>query len=126
MKKLLALFLIVVLCLSLSACSVTLTDKQTDVCSQADELIDSLAELVGNSVAESEVKKIDGELIYIATIDYQCEVDQSNAITFQDYVLPSLEKTLHAEDIYVVLYLNEFGEEKYRLIDSELNPEILD
>jgi len=64
--------------------------------------------------------------VYIATIDYAVSIDDSNATTFQRYTMPALEDILHPEDIYVVLYLNENGNEVYRLFDSELDPSILD
>ena len=126
MKKTLSLILVLVLCLSLCACSVKLTDSQTAACEKADELISGLAELADSNGTKSKVEKIDGKIVYIATIDYTVSIDDSNATTFQSYAMPALEEILHPEDIYVVLYLNENGNEVYRLIDSELDPSILD
>lgn len=126
MKKAVSLILVLVLCLGLCACSVNLTESQSAACKQADELVAGLADLADNNGTKSKTKEIDGKIVYIATIDYATTIDDSNAKTFQSHVLPALEKTLHPENIYVVLYLSENGSEVYRLIDSQLDPSVLD
>lgn len=126
MKKALSLLLALVLCLGLCACSVKLTESQSVACKEADEMLLGLAELADNNGVKSKIKEIDGKIVYIGTIDYATSIDDSNAKTFQSHVMPLLEKMLHPENIYVVLYLNENGQEIYRLIDSQLDPSILD
>lgn len=126
MKRIISLSLALVLCLSLCACSPKLSESQSAACKQADELLTGLADLADNNGTKSQIKEIDGKIVYIATIDYAISIDDSNAKTFQSHVMPAVEKTLHPENIYVVLYLNENGAEVYRLIDSELDSSILD
>ncbi len=125
MRKNILLLFVVVLALFLCACSTSLTEVQEKCCIEADELFNSMAEDLNLSF-ERKMDKIDGKNLYVATLDFDGELTDSNATTFQQYVMPAAEKILGEEDIYVVLYLNESGDEVYRLIDSKLDPDVLD
>ena len=124
MKKIISLLLVTVLMFLLCACGVSLTKEQEKCCSEADELFTSMAEDL-NLEFERETKKADGKILYVVTLDFDGELNDSNATTFQQYVMPVAEDILGKEDIFVILYLNEKGEEVYRLIDSKLDPDIL-
>ena len=127
MKKILSVLMILVIAATmLTACSVSLTDEQKETCEEMDATLSELAEVVESSKTTSEIKKVDGKLIYFGTIDYGMEISDNIAKTFGDYVMPLFEKELHDVDLYVVLNLNQKGEEVYRLVDSALDPSILD
>ena len=127
LKKTISLILsVIILATALTGCSVRLTSEQKAACQEADELLEELAALADNNGMKSKTKKLDGKIVYIATIDFATSITVGNARTFKSHVMPVLENILHPEDIYVVLYLNENGEELYRLIDSQLDPSILD
>ena len=126
MKKILVLFTSVLLLISVTACSVKLTESQKAACDEVEELIQGLADLADNHGTKREIKKVDGNIVYFATIDYATEVEQSVAETINNMGMPMYEEILHKEDIYFVLYLNEDGENKYRMIDSQLDPSSID
>ncbi len=125
MKKIVSLLLVSVFMLSLCACGVSLTKEQENCCEEADELFSSMAKELDLEF-DREIKKEDGNILYVVTLDFDGTLNDSNGRTFQQYVLPVAESILGEEDIYVVLYLNQNGEEAYRIIDSKLDPDILD
>lgn len=121
-KKIAVISVAILLLMAMTGCTVKLTEKQSATCDKIDTLLQGLADSADNNGVERKIKKVDGKIVYIGTIDYATEVSEAVATTFQDSVMPVLEETLHPENIYVVLYLNVNGEECYRLIDSELDP----
>ena len=125
MKKIFSLLLVIALMFSLCACKVSLSDEQEQCCKSADELFSSMAESL-NMKFESKTEKEDGKILYVVTLDFDGVIDEGNATTFQQHVMPIAEDILSQEDIYVVLYLSENGEEVYRIVDSKLDPSILD
>ncbi len=121
-KKIAVISVAILLLMAMTGCTVKLTDKQSATCDKIDTLLQGLADSADNNGVERKIKKVDGKIVYIGTIDYATDVSEAVATTFQDSVMPVVEETLHPENIYVVLYLNVNGEECYRLIDSELDP----
>ncbi|MBE7021263.1 MAG: hypothetical protein E7411_07515 [Ruminococcaceae bacterium] len=125
MKKNILLLFVAILALFLCACSTSLTEAKEKCCVEADKLFNSMADELNLSF-ERKMDKIDGKNLYVATLDFDGKLTDSNATTFQQYVMPVAEKILGEEDIYVVLYLNENGDEVYRLLDSKLDPDVFD
>lgn len=125
MKKVISLFSLLLLVFSLFACSPQLSEAQKECCNKVDELFVSMAEDLDLKF-DSKMDKKGGKILYVATLDFDGDLTDSNAKTFQQSVMPVAEKILGKEDIYFVLYLNENGQEVYRLIDSRLNPNLLD
>lgn len=129
MKKIITLILGMIMCISFSACSdkeedtIKLTEAQNTVCAEVDEFIKECA----NEDAEfsREISKKDGKLLYIATLDLEDKWTIEPKL-FADVVAPTAEDMLAKENMYVVIYFSEYGEEEYRLIDSRLDPSILD
>ena len=126
MKKTLSLLLALVLCISLCACgSVNLSAEQKAVCEETDGFFaEMLADSVPGSTVTSTVKVVDGKLIYYCTLDIKGTF--SAIESFQALVMPVLESSFSENDMYVVLEIKEFGESEWRLIDSKLDPDILD
>ena len=127
MKKKLVLLLSVVLVMSslLCACGTSLTDEQKDMCEKVDDFYSYMATNLDMTYS-SKIKKVDGYILHIGILNYDGDITDENAQTFSDLAVPDAEKTLHKVDIYHVLYLNEYGENEYRIIDSQLDPNILD
>lgn len=120
-KKISVAAVAILLLFAMTGCNVKLTDKQSVACEKADEVLQQMADLADNNGVERKLKKVDGKIVYIGTIDYATDVSEAAAKIFQDSTMPILESVLHPEDVYVVLYLNVNGEECYRLVDSELD-----
>ncbi len=121
MKKITVVSVAILLLMALTACSVRLTESQNAACDSADELLQGFADVADNNGIQRKMKKVDGKIVYIGTIDYAVDVNDAVATTFRDSVMPLFENLLHPEDIYVVIYLNVNGEECYRVVDTQLD-----
>lgn len=124
MKKAISLILALMMCLSLCACGVSLTAEQKEACKNADGLMERISEIEPGSSYKSKVKSIGGETVYIGTLDIDGKFNAAAA--FQDAVMPALEGSFSKCDMFVVLYIKENGKDAYRIIDSGLDPDILD
>lgn len=127
MKKVTFLILALVLCLSLCACSVKLTESQQAAVEKEDRYFNLLNKGSNTNVLSSktELKKIDGKIVYIATVDLY-EITDLILYTFETMTMPDLQESLNPEDIYVVLYIKENGKEVYRMVDDKLDSSLLD
>lgn len=124
MKKVFSLLVALAMCLSLCACGASLTEEQKSACEKADGLLELISSDVPGSTYESRIKTIDGKTLYVGTLDVNGTFDAINA--FQNSVMPVLEGTFSECGIDVVLYIKENGKDMYRIIDSGLDPSILD
>lgn len=128
MKKIICLLLVFAAILSLCACGgVKLTDSQKEICDQTDEFFSSLADSVSADLKfSSKITKASGKIIYNATLNLNGTYSDENLELFSDTVLPMVEKQLAPEDVYIVLYLQEKGDDAYRIVGSNLDPDVLD
>ena len=133
MKKFVALTLgLVMIVCAFTACGAKLTSEQKAVCEEADVFFEDLTEGLNDEVStdnvdfSSKTQIKDGNALYIATLDFSYEISEDLGYSFQSYVVPVVEEILAEEDVYCVLYLNVDGEQLYRLIDSKLDPSVLD
>ena len=125
MKKLLTVLLAIMMCFSLVACGANLTDEQNEVCEEVDKMIGDFANEFDLDF-KKEIKVKSDKVIYIATLDVEGGFSDEVATTIANSFMPIIESVLHEQDVYVVMYLNNDGEEEYRIIDSTLPSDIMD
>ena len=128
MKKVYCIFVVLAIIISLCGCgNVKLTESQETACNNVTDFFNGLVDYVSADLEFShEIEKVSGNITYIATLNINGNFTEDNLNLFADSVMPRMEEILSKEDMYIVLYMNENGSEEYRIIDSKLDPNLLD
>ena len=128
MKKFCCIFIVLAVIISLCGCvNVKLTETQETACNNVTDFFNDLVDYVSADLEFShEIEKVSGNITYIATLNINGNFTEDNLNLFADSVMPRMEEILSKEDMYIVLYMNENGSEEYRIIDSKLDPKLLD